>query len=349
MSVPQKIYFISEHSYQELIHGGVGPVDIETILTRNNAVPIRFPHHFNFSIRAKIARLVYLLKTGFSVDRNAVIVFQHPLYARMNKILLQLLRLRKFENFICIVADIDGLKGGNKELLQNEQAFFLRYKYFILHNSGMLRWFQTFHPGATVSLLSCFDFLTNAREHQRLKTNHIVFAGNLQKSTFLENLHTWMERNPSLYIDLYGPHIADRMLISSKVAYKGLHSPYALPDVIQGSFGLIWDGESIERPEGSLGDYMQYINHHKLSLYIVCNLPIIVHEDTGSAELIRKFNIGFTIKSLFDVEYKIEELSEHEYGVMVSNTRELAKEITSGNCLQKALGELLSKIEEKAR
>ena len=342
MTSGRRIYYISEHSNQELIHGGVGPVDIEAILERNNAIPIRFPYHFDFSVKAKIARFGYLLKTALLIRRGSLIVFQHPLYARMNKLLLMFLRLRRSIQVICLVADIDGLKNGNNELLQKEMRFFKTYKHFILHNPNMEAWFRAFHPSAICTFLTCFDFLTNNTHHPRSKSNTIIFAGNLQKSKFLEKLHIWLEKNHSLYIHLYGPYITDVMLISDNVSYKGLHRPYSLPDLMEGSFGLIWDGEELEEPAGSLGIYMHYISHHKLSLYIVSNLPVIVHENAGSAQLIKKFNIGFTVNSLFEIEDKISNLSEEEYDRMVQNTYGLAKEITAGNRLQKALAELLN-------
>jgi hypothetical protein len=343
MSFPGRIYFISEHSNQELVHGGIGPVDIETILIRNNAIPIRFPYHFDFSLKAKMVRLGYLFKIGFTIKPRSVIIFQHPLYARMNELLLKVLRLRRSITVICIVADIDGLKDGNREVLQKETRFFRKYKYFIVHNENMDNWLRSFYPLATCTFLTCFDFLTKNNHHARSLSNTIVFAGNLQKSRFLEKLHLWLEKNPSLHVNLYGPHITDAMLANKKVNYKGLYHPYSLPDLIEGSFGLIWDGEGLEQPSGSLGNYMQFISHHKLSLYIVSNLPVIAHEKAGSAELIKKFNIGFTVNSLFEIEDKISRLSEREYERMVQNTYDLAKEITSGNGLQKALSELLNR------
>ena len=348
MNLSGRIYFISEHSNQEIFHGGIGPTDIEKILQRNNAIAIRFPYHFDFSIMAKIARAGYLIKIFFRIKPGSVIVFQHPLYARMNKLLLQLLRLRRGVEIICLIADIDGLKDENEDLLKREMHLFRQYKYFILHNPNMHAWLQSFHPSANCSFLHCFDFLVKNNDYKRSKTSTLVFAGNLQKSRFLEKLHIWLERNASLHIHLYGPHSTDAMLINKNVCYKGLHYPYSLPDMVEGSFGLVWDGDGLEQPSGSLGNYMQYISHHKLSLYIVCKMPVIVHEKAGSAQLVKKFNIGFTVKSLFEIEQKINGLSEMEYDSMVQNTYDLARHITSGNNLQKALIDLLLKIEGKS-
>lgn len=344
MTAIGKIYFISEHSQQELVHGVVGLVDIETILLKNNAIPIRFPHHFDFSIKAKLARLSFLVRIGLSIKPHSVVVFQHPLFARMSLLLLKMLRFRPSVEIICIVTDIDGLKSGNYDLLEKEKKMFATFRYFILHNENMRAWLKSFHPLASSTLLNRFDFLSNSRNYKRTKSNTIVFAGNLRKSLFLEKLHPWLEQNPNLHINLYGPHVTEEMLISEKVSYKGLHHPHILPGILEGSFGLIWDGEEIAAPGGSLGDYMQFISHHKLSLYIVSNLPVIVHEETGSAEFVKRFNIGFTVKSLYEVEEKIKGISNDDYAAMTSNTNKLSGGITTGEGLQKALQELLDKI-----
>lgn len=341
MAGSKNVYFISEHAEQKLIHGGVGPYDIEKILEKNGAIPIRFPHHFDFSITAKIRRLLFLRKILKKIEADAVIIFQHPQYATMDRLLIKFLERRKDVRLICLVDDIDGLKDGEVRLLQTEMKLFKRYQYFILHNSNMESWFHCFHPNFKATHLNFFDFLAEDKIYQRRKSSTIVFAGNLQKSRFLERLGSWLNKSSSLQLHLYGQHVTERMMDCKTVLYKGFYPPHSLPDHIEGSFGLIWDGEAVENLAGSLGDYMQYICHHKLSLYIVCNLPVIVHEDAGSAGLVKKYGIGFTIKSLYEVEEKIERLTTQEYGKMVRNTYPLAREITSGNCVRKALEELL--------
>ena len=341
----EKIYFLSEHSNHELIHGAVGLADIETILKTMNAIPVSFPHHFNFSARAKVARLAFLIKILFTVRQGSVIIFQHPVYARMNRILLRLLRVRSGVRIICIVTDIDGLKSGNLHLLEHEKKFFKQHQYFIVHNENMLKWMLSFHPSATCTVLGCFDFLAKNVLHRRVKSTHIIFAGNLEKSAFLEQLHTWLEVNPSLHIHLYGPYVTQAMLLHPQVKYNGLHNPYTLPEMLDGSFGLVWDGDGVQEPSGSLGHYMEFINHHKVSLYIVSNLPIIVHESAGSAALVKKLKLGITVKSLFEVEQKIIDLPESEYNMMVENTYRLAKEITAGNNLKNAIKKLLIEAE----
>ena len=340
------IYFVSEHSVDEIFHGGIGPVDIEKILIADKAIPIRFPYHFDFSLKAKVSRARYLLRMWYKIKPGSVVLFQHPLYARMNRALVLILRFKRRINLVCLLADIDGIKDGNKELLEKEKSFFKKFKYFIVHNTNMNIWLKSFHPGASTSSLQWFDFLSTTTSLPRSKSTLIVFAGNLNKSLFLEKLDQWLELHPDLKIHLYGPGFTAAMLKSQAVEFKGLHHPYSLPGLIQGSFGLIWDGEGLEKPSGSLGEYMNYITHHKLSLYVLSNLPVIVYANAGSAELVKMHNIGFTVNSLFEIEQKINNLSELDYQAMVQNTQTLAKKIRSGAGLRSALEEILEEVDK---
>jgi hypothetical protein len=156
---------------------------------------------------------------------------------------------------------------------------------------------------------------------------------------FLEKLSLMKSRQ--LRFQLYGAGVTKKMLNQDEVLYNGVFAPYALPAQLEGSFGLVWDGDSIEGPGGSFGNYMQYISHHKLSLYILSGLPLIVPSFAGSASLVEKYNIGFTINNLDEIAHKIEELQEMDYQQMVRNMQPLALKISSGQCLLEAVRQLM--------
>ncbi len=69
-------------------------------------------------------------------------------------------------------------------------------------------------------------------------------------------------------------------------------------------------------------------------------MPIIVYEQAGAAALVAQYNIGITIRSLFEIEEKLQALSDAEYQQMVDNTRDLARQIATGSCLSQALKEI---------
>ncbi len=261
----KRCYFIQEHTAEGIFHGSIGNADIERVLLEHRSLPIRFPYHESFSPWAKIARMAFLLKLLLTLPRGAIVFFQHPVYAGMNKLLLKLLRYRKSITVVCFITDISGLKFGNDALLKTEIKQFRQYRYFIIHNKAMEAWLTTWVPGHRSAMIRFFDFLTIPGTHLRTNTRSIAFAGNLEKSGFLEKMDQVAQHCPSVSFNLYGPHVTAAMQACSNVKYKGVVEPYALPQVLEGAFGLIWDGEGVERPEGSMGHYMQYITHHKTS------------------------------------------------------------------------------------
>ena len=331
-------YFICEYANDYFFHGGIGIIDAEKILERNGYVPIRQPYHYSFSIRAKLARLWYSLKILSSVKKDATVVFIHPLHARLNKWLITRLT-KKVSRCICIIGDIDGLKDGNDTLLKKEIDEFSRFTFFILHNPAMVSWLNQVLPGKNCEVIEFFDFLAPPNMGTRMKNGPIVFAGNLAKSRFLEQL-----RNIPVQFNLYGPGATAEMRKQTNVHHHGIVDPYQLPSKLEGSYGLVWDGDSPYAMKGSLGQYMQYISHHKVSLYILAGMPIIISRTAGAAPLVRQYQIGICVDSLEEIGQKINAISSSQYEQMLNNMKPLAKKIAMGDCLSAALERLLNRM-----
>ncbi len=262
----------------------------------------------------------------------------------MEQLFLRMLRRRKSITTICLLADIDGLKDGDSNLLKKEIKELGGFREFIVHNSAMQEWLKRQIPGRQIPVtqIEFFDFLTAPVFHDRHKSQDIVFAGNLEKSGFLNQLDT-LANNPtssSLHFHLYGPGRTASIQKQANVNWLGTYSPYELPTKLEGSFGLVWDGEAIDHPGGSLGEYMRYITHHKVSLYILSGLPLIVPRMAGSANLVERYGIGLFIDKLDEIGEKIDALSEQEYQQMRENMKPLAEKISQGLCLSQAMDRL---------
>ena len=101
-------------------------------------------------------------------------------------------------------------------------------------------------------------------------------------------------------INLYGVGIDKD--INNKIKYLNKYSPDELPNKIVGDLGLIWDGNYDESDENEgFKNYTKYNNPHKLSCYIAAGLPVIVWEQSAVADFVNKYNIGYTIKNLYDI------------------------------------------------
>jgi hypothetical protein len=336
-----KRYFIQEHFHRKVFHGGIGNIDAERIFLQKGFIPVFFPCHYNFSLKAKLVRLFFLIKTICTLPKNSCIIFQFPLHARLNKLLVTLLGYRRSIRIICFIADIEGFRDGDTVLLQKEINELRRYRYFIAHNETMKQWLLSIRNSAYITLVDFFDFLTLPVTVSREKSCTIVFAGNLEKSKFLENMGELNATSPYLEFNIYGKDPTALLLAQVNVNYKGFAEPYSLPEKLQGSFGLVWDGNDINYPGGSLGSYLKYNSPHKLSLYILSGLPIITWAQAASAPLVKKYNIGIVINSLFEIEHAINAITEETYMEMIANTKKLALQIANGERLGNAIDELL--------
>lgn len=340
-----KKYFVQEHLHRNVNDGGIGNADAEKILLLNGCKPVFFPAHYDFSFLGKIRRLLYLLKMLISVAPGAFVFFQFPLYARINKLLIRRLSKNRHIHLICFITDVDGLKDGNESLLKKEIKELRRFRYFIIHNQSMENWLKNLLGYKVAVQIEFFDFLTPPVQRIRNKSKTIVFAGNLSKSIFLEEIDK-VKNSDRLHFNLYGPGVTRKMQSRKCCSYKGAYPPYEMPPIVEGSFGLVWDGNSITDNGGSYYHYMQFISHHKLSLYILSGLPIIIYKNAGAAGLVSKYRIGILIKSLNDISEEIDQVSDTAYGDMRSNMKKLAVRISSGQCLKDALKKVIREIQE---
>lgn len=336
-----KKYFIQQFLQEKYNHGGVGPSHAEEILKRNGYEPVFFPGHSSHTILAKVKRLLFLIRVFNRIQSGSVVVIIFPVYARMSKILMKWLLRKRGVRCICYLADIDGIKDASAEKLKEEKAILSEFTYFIVHNERMKTWVcENISENAKTVQLEFFDFLAKPAQNHPVLSKEIVFAGNLQKSEFLRNLPLIITAQPALRFNLYGPGMFEMDESFGSIIHHGVFSPTELPAKLVGSFGLVWDGDSVERPSGILGHYLQFITHHKVSLYILAGLPILVPSSAGSASLVLKYGIGVVVDSLFDLDSTINSISEAEYQTMQENMRPLAEKISSGRCLEDALREL---------
>lgn len=340
-------YFIKEQYDDVYYHGSIGNADIEEVLLQEGWTPVHFPHHDKASLATRMLRLIYLFRILGTIRSGDTVLFQHPVHAGMHRLLLKLLRKRKQVTIICIVSDINGIKYGNPALLEQEIAELARYRYFIVHNESMRTWLNTRLPGKVSATLEFFDYLTKPINRTRQKEPTIAYAGNLSKSPFVLELSKVVSSGSDLRFYIYGKPAMPGSSQTGSLQYKGSYEANTLPITMEGAFGLVWDGEAIAGSRGSFGAYMTYISHHKVSLYIICGMPLIVYEGAGSAYLVKKYRIGITVRSLYEIEKALAAVTDEEYAQMCRNTRELAMRIASGSCLKNALNQLEIKIEEE--
>jgi hypothetical protein len=236
------------------------------------------------------------------------------------------------------VADIDGLKDADERVLRDDIEFLGKVSKLVVHNQAMSDWLVSKGCKAKMAKLEFFDFLQRPSPATRGLEKKIVFAGNLAKSRFL--LDPSISDLDDMQIAVYGPGLNFDLPLQKNLHYCGTFDPGDLISKLEGSFGLVWDGDSWQSPGGPLGGYMAYITHHKLSLYILAGLPILIPRMAGAAPLVEQYGIGIVFDNTSDIPAAIKKLSEESYQAMRHNMVTLAEQLSKGQQLRKALATL---------
>lgn len=119
--------------------------------------------------------------------------------------------------------------------------------------------------------------------------------------------------------------------------YLGSFPPEDLPEVLDGSFGLVWDGDRCDTCSGAYGEYLRINNPHKASLYIASGLPVIIWEQAALAEFVLRHHCGIAAASLEEIPAKISAMSPEEYQSMVLDTRKIARRLRGGKYTRRAV------------
>jgi len=192
-------------------------------------------------------------------------------------------------------------------------------------------------PADKMVSLEIFDYLIPNFEVQALpqKDQPIIVAGNLNpaKSGYLYNLPEQPAYN------LYGVGYDESRALKN-TSYFGSFMPDNLPTALEGSFGLVWDGDSSETCQGSYGNYLRFNNSHKASLYLASGFPVVVWKESALAHFILEKSCGIAVASLHDLEAALENLTEKEYADLSENARRIGKDLREGYYLRSALKKL---------
>ena len=182
--------------------------------------------------------------------------------------------------------------------------------------------------------LGIFDYLIpDFQEKSGLtKDQPIIVAGNLaqEKAGYLYSLPAEPTYN------LYGVGFDEKRALSNE-NYFGSFLPDELPAVLEGGFGLVWDGDSAETCSGVFGEYLRYNNSHKASLYLASGFPLVVWEESALSIFVLENHCGIAITSLSDLAEKVKALSEEEYQHIVNRAQKIGENIRSGLYLKSAL------------
>lgn len=193
--------------------------------------------------------------------------------------------------------------------------------------------------GVTVHIveMTALDFLCsdNDKRHSiRKRTNSICYGGNLswEQSGFIYELRQLKYLN----FNIYGINLP-RKFVEHNVHYKGSFSAEKCIIMLQGSWGLVWQGTTLNGDNDNRSAYYKYVCPHKFSMYMLSGLPVIVKSDSAMADFVREHNCGICVSTLYELEQEIKNVSDESYALYAKNALEVGNEMRQGKFLKTAL------------
>lgn len=299
--------------------------DVEVILCKQYPVPF-------------LSNLMGLLK-------NLAMILRHPLgteyivqYPVSSKVIFPwVLRLQRFlgNKVTILIHDIQTVRYG-RDLTPDLRVFRLASR-LITHTEAMSSWIHEQGVMTPTVATQLFDYYTDddfrPKEDLLRRKHEIVFAGYLKKSSFFAPLSAFDFKD--LTLNLYGK-IDEGFHISGNVCYKGVFQSNHT-STVEGGWGLVWDGTSIDTCEGDLGQYLRLIASHKLSLYLVMGIPVIVWKESAEADFVVREGLGIAVASLKELPERIAAISDEAYSQMLDRCREQGEILRRGGMLKRVL------------
>lgn len=334
--------------------GGKAPSDVSQIALKNGYKTIFVRNIIGKGIKYHILRKLLVfdwIKIIFKIKRKSILLIQFPIRwgnLHLKNISFFFLHNIKKVNIIGLIHDIEPLrhqlsKNDNSKPTKEYKQMLKYSDYLVAHNSKMREYLinENF-PENRIFELGIFDYLCDDINRKTKLNKEIIFAGNLSqtKSPFIAKFSNLT----SLNFNLYGINFDKESITSNNIKYSGSYTSDILPQKIENGFGLIWDGEDLDSCTGNMGNYLRWNNPHKLSLYIVSEIPVIIWAQAAEANFVKENHIGFTINNISEIKEIFDHITDDEYNLLIKNLHALSEKLRKGFFIENVLYQIESKV-----
>ena len=323
--------------------GTKASADISTILVENGYRKLFFKTCGGSLLKQISEIFSSSIKLIVSAKRGSLVIYQYPIYSKKGIFAFQFVRalLRmKGCRVVAFIHDLISARSGFKQK-EEEVAELNKNDMLIVHSPQMEAWLKYAGCHKPCVKLGLFDYLVGkSNESPRSLSYTITYAGILSnsKSGFIYQLKD-ITRDSQIRFLLYGRNDS-KDSFGEGIEYSGLFSPDDVSS-LQGSWGLVWDGSSIDDLEGQTGVYQKINSPHKASLYLVAGLPLIVSSQAATAKIVVDNKLGITVNSLADLEKRISSVTEEDYADMIAHVNAYAKRLKTGQNLLTVLDQIV--------
>lgn len=295
----------------------------------------------------KINNYLQVKKIG-RISRNAILFVPHPIY--LNKMYIDILKevkQKKNIKLVFLIHDLESLRKMFPDAVEGfeyiDNTMYDIADYIISHNERMTEYLAS--KGVEkdkIFNLQIFDYLIDSNlDNKKIEYSKTLnIAGNLDtnKCKYIKELN---ELDKSININLYGLNFDENVLDSKSIHYKGAFPADEIPQQLSVGFGLVWDGESANGCTGNTGEYLMYNNPHKLSLYLVSGLPVVIWSKAAEAKFVKENKVGIVVDSIGQFNEMFDTINEEEYYEMVENANKISDKLRHGKYLENIIREIL--------
>lgn len=345
-----RILFFSETQKKENNGGTKAREDIDHILKEKGYLPVECRMCRDFTSPKNVIDSLISIRLNWRrlsrvVQNDDTLIIQYP----FGDYKTNLKQVKKFKNkknlkVVALIHDLPSIQDNSIE--SSEEIELLKLMDVIIcHNEKMKeKLIELKLDQDKLVCLEIFDYLCENVEKRQSKNDGITVAGNLSsvKAQYIYKLIGEL-KGKDLKFNLYGPNFE----LDSYELYHGSLSPEKLIKEIKGSYGLIWDGDSLEECNGVFGRYQTINNPHRVSMNLVAKMPILIWKNAALSDFVRKYNVGVVIDSLLDLEDTISNISDEKYEEMQKNLEVLSEKLRTGYFTNKAIDSALEKLGEK--
>lgn len=340
---------IADLDKQNNIGGTKFDRDLTTIFTELDFTLKIFPMTSKIDKIKSFCKIIYELLT----NDKSIYFFRYPLLYLGGKIdfinivyeflIYKIMKYSK-HTIAIVISDLDFIRyrGFDEKNIRKEICFLKNFNNIIVPNDIMMN--LLINNGIHKEKIINQEIGNNIKKEnfvvKRSLSRIIIFSGNLSKSKFLNKL--FQEESLSYKINLYGIGYSQKKK-TSFWEYKGNYSSEDIVKVMDGSWGLVWDGDDIYTCSGNLGEYTKINNPSKFSQYIVAGLPVIVWKKAAIAEVVEKYKLGFTINNLIEINNILDTITEVKYREYMKNVMNLRAKVKEGYHFKKAIKEILNR------
>ncbi len=335
-------YYISRNYRSLYDAAGKAKTDCEKILAANGWINLGFRQtSFKNSIVSTLVSLLSICRGVALLKPGSLLCIQYPLKKFLRLVLWA--AKRKKCHIVTIVHDLYGMRKRGISL-EKEMSLLAHSHCLIVHNEKMKEWLKEHGATSRMEILEIFDYLHQGVPRSALRNESesrysIVYAGRLKdkKNSFLYKLEQLPKGNFMFVFYGAGFQSSEIQSEDGMVEYRGFFPADEVVERIEGSFGLVWDGQSIDTCSGQYGEYLEYNTPHKCSLYLQCGLPLIIWSKAAMAEFVEKYDVGFCVESLTEIPALLGQIDDADYARIQRNALEIRELISSGHFLKTAL------------